>query len=528
MTPTNTKTQKTTTSKRLVKKTAKDTKQPEESKVEIAVVETVPAKKVSKRTKKSDVVSDVEVESKGEVKKSKRVKKEETSEEAKASKPSKSKKAQDPPQEEGEQEKKVKKVKKINNKPTPSDTCGLNLSIAKVKNIMSNLCINADPWKALKEMKEHRIVKATSTEAEIKENSGKRVKKQFTFTLDGLSQETLDYIEFAHKSNIVTERETLAKLNVKNMTDEQKKAYNVKRKEALVAHQLKQSTSNLFQLNEFDLNAFNLEWDSGFYDKLVVVDYHQLKDMELYAHCANLINKLKVRFNADSKIYITAFIELIIKQLIVNGTVNCITSGKKIIKLEHALDTVSEGFKERFSLYPMITNLESFHKVADEKVVDDASTEEHEEKAPAEEEEEEPTDRKYQFKYYVYELCRTVKRELAKENNPEDFTQSVYYSTSISKIFKNFCSNIIVDLIRMFGELLKIEVSSRNVKTVNYTIIETLLQVFHLTYGLSSEFEKSTNFVQERYSIYQNFVKDRKDGRLGASDEAEVEADESC
>jgi hypothetical protein len=540
------KSTKSVASKKLVKKPSKPTKVKEELPEEVLELE-IPVKKVTKKSaKKSD---DVEAPVK-EVKEVKEVKK--SSKSAKADKEtlqaeepvkkpkkaaSKSKKDQDPPQEPAEEEeKKVKKAKKINNKPTLSDTCGLNLSVAKVKNIMSNLCINSEPFWALKEMKEHRVVEEEKTDPEGKvikdlDENGKRRKRQFTFTLHGLSQQTLDYLERAHQNSLELARESHAKLRIKKMDEPTRKEYNLLRKEAVTLHQLDQKNGHLFQVHEFDSVKFNTQYNKDFYSDMEILKWKSLKNMELYAYCANLINKMKVRFNAESKIFITAFVEHIVKQMVVNGTVNCVNSGKRIIKLEHALDNISEGFDERFGLYPLISNLESYHKALsdDEEVhaetAESVETDENQDEAPNEEE---AIDRKYQFKYYVSELCRTVKMELARADCPEDMSQSVYYHTSVSKIFKNFCSSIIVDLIRMFGEVLKVEVNTRNVKTVNYTIIQTLIQVAHLMYGLSSELDETVRFIQERYCVYQKFIEERKEkrGTKGAGGEEDEDEEE--
>ncbi len=421
--------------------------------------------------------------------------------------------------EEPEEEKKVKKAKKINDKPTLSDNCGLNLSVAKVKNIMSNLCINEEPFLALKELKEHKVLEEEKSE----ENSdGKKKKRAFTFTLKGLSSQTISYLEKAYDSNLESLKESFSKNRIKMMDEVTKKDYLQKRKDAVIAHQLDQKNDHLFHSHEFNTTKFNTEWDKNFYEDMEIPEWKTLEDMELYDYCVTLINKMKVRFNSESKIFVTAFVEHIIQQMVLNGTINCVASGKKIIKLDHALDTSTEGFESRFSLYPLILNLETFQKIRQEDSTSEEVESESETKAETLEEEEK-VDRKYQFKYYVAELCRTVKMELARADMPDNITQSVYFHTSVSKVFKNFCSNIIVDLIRMFGEVLKVEVSTRNIKTVNYTIIQTLVKVVHIVYGLNTQLDETVQFIQKRYRAYQKFIEERKNKRGAKLDEEEEE-----
>lgn len=526
--------------KKVVKKTAKTSKVKEEP-VEQVAVET--PKKTTKRASKKPVeTEEVEVPVSApvkETKKRKTAKAKETSEvleeEAKEVKKSKRtpkvKKEQDPPQEETEEVEKEKKPKKINDKPTLSDICGLNISVAKVKNIISNLCINSEPFWALKEMKDHRVMEEKTEEGSEEspvDSDGKKVKRQFTFTLDGLTQQTLDYLERAYQNSLESAREVHAKDRVKEMSSEDRKKYMDARKKAVLEYNAEFKNTHLFQSHEFDAVSFNTKWDKNFYKGMTTDNWRSLKDMELYNYCTNLVNKMKIRFNAESKIFITAFVEHILKQMVVNGTVNCVLEGKKIIKLEHALDTTSENFSERFSLYPMITHLKSFAEFTAKQPVN--SDEENTEETPApavnsEEVDENQADRKYQFKHYVSELCRTVKMELARADSPDDISQSVYSTTSVSKLFKDFCSSVIVDLIRVLGDLLKIEVASRNVKTVNYTIIQTLLHLLHATFGLESQLDDTVQFIQERYCIHQKYLEERKEKR-GVKGEDEEEDEE--
>lgn len=524
------KTTKAASSKKMLKKSVKV----KEEEPEVAAPQVVDRKNKdvdapAKKAKKAAVQAESAEAAPAKKSKASKQKDEASAEEPKKAKKgakAKKEKESDAPQE--EEEKKVKKVKKINNKPTLSDTCGLNLSVAKVKNIMSNLCINSEPFWALKELKEHRNMAEEKLDSEGKSvrevaENGKKVKRAFTFTLHGLSQHTLDYLELAHQNSLDLSREAHAKLKIKEMSEEVRKEYNLKKKEAIAVHQLVQKNGHLFQVHEFNAVKFNNEWNKNFYKDMKVTEWKSLKDMELYTYCTNLINKMKVRFNAESKIFVTAFVEHIVQQMVVNGTINCVTSGKKIIKLEHALDSSAEGFEERFSLFPLISNLESFKRALREE--EDSEETEPEEKQEEPMNDEEVVDRKYQFKYYVSELCRTVKMELARADCSEDMTQSVYYNTSVSKVFKNFCSNIIVDLIRTFGEVLKVEVNTRNVKTVNYTIIQTLVQVAHLMYGLGSQLDDTVRFIQERYCVYQKFIEERK-GKRGKHDDDDDEDEE--
>jgi hypothetical protein len=505
MSSSGTKAVKSQSAKKLVKKQPKP----------VEVLPEPVVKKTKKVSKKTEVVEEPLVKSEP-VKSSKT--KEDTllskKEETKGEPEKEVKNEEDP-------EKRIKKAKKINDKPTLSDNCGLNLSVAKVKNIISNLCINKEQFAVLKELKEARVLDEEKLDNDgnpIKEDSPSKKKRTFTFSLKEVSAETLAFLEKAHQNNLELLKESFTKTAIKKMNEETKKDYVTQRKAAVVAHQSEQKSGYLFQSHEFNTADFNVKWNKNFYKGMDFPDWKSMENMDLYDYCVTVVNKMKVRFNAESKIFVTAFVEHIVQQMVVNGTVNCVGDNKKIIQLTHALDTSSEGFEKRFNLFPLILNLESYHKVCHEEV----SSEEVEPEIKTDESQDgDQIDRKYQFKYYVTELCRTVKMKLAREDSPEDISKSNYYHVSVSRVFKNFCSNIIVDLIRMFGEVLKVEVSSRNVKTVNYTIIQTLVQVSHIMYGLGAHLDETVQFIQQTYTSYQRFIEDRKTKRVKSDTTAE-------
>ena len=162
-----------------------------------------------------------------------------------------------------------KTPKKINVKPTLADICGLNLSVAKIKNIISSLCINKDTFAALKEMKEHRkditVIEAT---ADTKKTEG------FTFTLDGLSGKTLSYLDECSASLRENKELLYSRKVTRDMTKEQVASYNEAKRIAIAAFQADQKNGHLFQQSEFNLNAFNLGYDPKFYARVYYVPFY--------------------------------------------------------------------------------------------------------------------------------------------------------------------------------------------------------------------------------------------------------------
>lgn len=406
-----------------------------------------------------------------------------------------------------DEEKKVveKTPKKINVKSTLADICGLNLSVAKIKNIISNLCINKGTFMSLKEMKEHRVVSA-STDENAPEN--------FTFTLEGLSHDTLTYLDACTFSINESKGLLHSRKVTRDMSKDETAKYNEAKRVAMNIFQMEQKNGHLFQQFEFNLTAFNVSYNPHFYKQMEEQDseWKLLKDQALYSHCVNVVNKNKVRFNSESKIFITSFVEYIVKQLVISGTKNCIADKKKIIQLNHALDKPAA----EFTMFPFISGSVAYKKYMSEM---DASKESVESEAEMEPDMEidpetigydDDSDRKLQFRYYVAELCRNVRMELSAQDKGLDI-ESKYNQTSVSRLFKQFCSNVVIELLQMFGNVLKVEVTSRQVKTVNYSIIGALVQNAHIIHGL--DYVPTINFIQEKYNIYNTFLKTRSDKR---------------
>ncbi len=409
-----------------------------------------------------------------------------------------------------EVEKVPKAPKKINIKPTIADIQGLNLSVAKVKNIISNLCINKEIMEVLKNLK-------ASRKDVVYDSENKKKVVSFKLSVDDISEKSLSFLEACHASITETAIQEYGSDVTATYSKDKLKAYKFEKHQAMTEFYKSQKNTHLFGEEKFDIVKFNKEYDPEFYANMAEQgeEWKELVDDLLYIHCVNLVTKSKIRFNSESKIFITAFVEYIIQQLIVNGTVNCIADKKKIIQLEHALNTVSPDF----TMFPFIANTSSYKafvasaskEVSEEVVVE-------EEEPAADEEDDESTSRKLQFKYYVAELCRDVRMSLSASDEEADPLLSKYNQTSVSKRFNQFCSDVIIELLHIFGNALKVEVLTRDVKTVNYSIIKALVLNTHILYNI--DYTKTIEFIQKSYNAYNDYLEKRSQKRESKSVEA--------
>lgn len=417
-----------------------------------------------------------------------------------------------------------KPPKKINVKPAIADIQGLNLSVAKARNIISNLCINKETTAALselRELKESGALKSDDEEVEESDSKKKKITK-FTFSLEDVSESTLAYLDECQLH--VKESLSLAysRKQAKELSKEDRERYDELKKAAEAEFNALQKKTNLFSQDKFDLIGFNESYNSEFYDDMTSFneDWKSLENEELYNYCIGSLNKSKIRFNSESMVFITALVEYIIKQLVTQGTLNCVSDGKKIIQLNHAVEHITRDFKA----FPIISNTHVYKRylkgeTSNESEADDSgddeshvSDDDNTDDDNDNDEKLDHNDRKLQFKYYVTELCRNVRMEISKrDKSVEDDTQSKYNQTSVSKDFKQFCSEAIIELLQIFGRVLKTEVITRDIKTVNYAIISALIHNVHTLYNLDSR--DTISFIQEKYNINSVFLKERQEAR---------------
>jgi hypothetical protein len=419
-------------------------------------------------------------------------------------------------------------VKVVN--PVNAKITGINISPAKVKTIISNYVLNKDVYEAVRELKESSPYSETTLVNEknvVVEHEG--------IPLSKLSKKTQDFIIVANKEYDSSYKMDFAKTKIAALPADVRTAYNNAKVVARDEHDKKSSGVYLIDTPVFNVEQFNNQYMPDFYTDCVLPK----SDSNEWKNSIDKINKLKNRFSTNSRVFISAFVENIIKQLVSNGLVSCVADNKKIIQLSHILDTSKEGFAERFPLYPLIENLNTF-KQARAYVKTPQSTKVSD--APESHDDSDPEsskrlkndksndifnldgvslDTQYQFRYYVAEICKEIRMDLANtEVDSEGKLMDIYNHTSVSKIFKNFCSTLICEFLMRIGKMLLIEVNARGIKTVNDSIINTVIAHYHTVCNVDNT--NTIAFIQEVTSKYYAYVgvrqQKRKDAKTSDSD----------
>ena len=376
-------------------------------------------------------------------------------------------------------------TKKVPKAVEESVGAGFNISPAKVKNVISKYVLNKDISAAIDEIKSAQPSKTKKTVdgvEVIEESAGKPVSQLSAETLASLKQATDDY-ESGFTASYV-------KTKVSALSEASRLKYNSAKKEAQVAHELKNSES--LTPEPFDLRAFNVAFDKDFYKTLAIP---VSADTE-WKSAIDKLAKLKNRFSVNSRILISAFTDEIVKQAMAESISTCLAENKKIIQLSHISKWATSS---NFKLFPLIAQLSTYKKaVADEsKKGDDVFT------LPGV-----PSDVHYQFRHYVSELCKDKHSEMIKADGVET-------NISISKAFKNFCSTLVCEFLMLVGKMLLIEIKSRDIKTVNDYIIKTVIQHYHAVCCVDEA--DTMTAIRESINKHYEFVKLRQEKKNTAA-----------
>ena len=81
--------------------------------------------------------------------------------------------------------------------------------------------------------------------------------------------------------------------------------------------------------------------------------------------------------------------------------------------------------------------------------------------------------------------------------------------TSVSKLFKNFCSTLVAEFIMKIGLLLEKEIETRRIKTINANIVKTVVSHYHIICNAPEL--KTNDFVNKTSKKYYAYIELKKD-----------------
>jgi hypothetical protein len=220
-----------------------------------------------------------------------------------------------------------------------------------------------------------------------------------------------------------------------------------------------------------------------------------IASMDQWKSALFMVNRLRNRFSDELHVAVTVFIDYLVKQFSQVAIIKCRASDKARVLVKHVLENTHQ-----IELFPLISNFRSYQaavlaqqaqptkgKLKGTTVGDVPS---------------EPTEtvskKKHPFEYCVFAVCKQLIKEL-KELNPNAGFDNIL----ISSEYKTFMCEIVDELIQTFGPILRQEITSREVKTVNVDTFYSVLGALLTWHRVSFPAVKS--YIEERVTRYDQY-----------------------
>lgn len=364
-------------------------------------------------------------------------------------------------------------------KPPRSDQAGLNLAVARARNVLDTGDLNHDVLSALKEIKEAI---------------------QNDKSPNDLSAEAVQAVEAATQHARDSQMSSYARGVVSEMSKEDRDAYMSARKKAKAAFDHAARAEFTDDDQTFDVHQFNREYNKNFYDDFEMKEPDGEKTpLQVQAE---LVSKGKIRLGAQVKVIFTAFLECLVRQMAVNGTFCCVSGKKMIVNVKHAIDFSKEGTETRFPLYHFVRNLKTY-KTAVERAAVEGDAEAVDEEAS-----------KGQFRLYVGEAFKAARQDMSKAKFDlgtavTKEVRSKFSNSSVSKELRTFCSDVVVEVLNMISTMLRSELEDKKVKTVTNPMLRTVIQHIHTVSGV--DYEPTRKFIQEVSAQYVKHIAERRE-----------------
>jgi len=317
-------------------------------------------------------------------------------------------------------------------------------------------------------------------------------------------------------SNQNRSEEDIKKDNEEEKTYKSKKQELMKSKEEFIRKRNEYLTKN----NGINLYELNL----AMYDKM----YEGYEISRLPPNDINIlrekVKQYKIRFGNDSYTIISAFLEYILLDLIKEILENCIIAGKNKINLEYCLHLNSKYYKLILinNIYNdtlvYLTNLEEVknnkkNKSGPKDVGRPQKTETINNVNNQSKEQLESQNDENNFKsncssdygnLFMDSIKNIIKHLKAKHDKNK---------ISSSSNFRLFFNIFIINILKKISNILKNEINSRHVKTLNNSII--LSSISNMLLLIDVDPTDCIKFIENKVETYNKLYEDRKKNRVG-------------
>jgi hypothetical protein len=232
---------------------------------------------------------------------------------------------------------------------------------------------------------------------------------------------------------------------------------------------------------------------------------------------ANCIGKLKVRFGAETRTYLAAFIDEFGKQMILNALYNCFEGTTKTINNIHAFKYRPEGLDERMPTHKIIQSLNAHPVFINEEdiqpkkgrqiIVRKTKKEKKEEKA----ETKKSNEPSHRFKTYINNTFGIVKLMIADGTISSDGVNPLteekkqkYLGAHLGSSLCECASEMYVEILERFAKMLSAYIKTMKTKTITTDMVKITAQQMYAAYGISTKgMVRDLDRTVEQYNKYK-------------------------
>jgi hypothetical protein len=356
------------------------------------------------------------------------------------------------------------------------DKLGLSLTLGKIRKLLLDVVLNLRFRQAEKELKEN---KETLLEASNL--------KEGYLSYHGFSKETREYLRELLNSHIKIERTKYERKQLKTLlancsVDDSKNRIVPPTLQSLLNNRkqlLKDESNN-------DVNTLFEQYDKKFYKNFTEsTRIFSLTGEDAYKFYQSLIVRNKIRINNSGMLRLTAFLELILQQLVSQMLSSCITNNKTTVNFSTMTGTTT--LPENY-LCKLVNNLTSWNTAVEwqnnGRVVD---SETKQTPSFVNESELNPGN-KFKSTSYIVDICKNVERKLTSST-----------PVKLSKETKTLCGLVLLELVHTFGQLLRVISKDNNITS---NTVDTLVQTYHLVHNESKNLTTTMNELNRMMSNY--------------------------
>jgi len=402
-----------------------------------------------------------------------------------------------------------------------ADRNGISLAPVRIRNILLNVVFNNRAVLAESELKAHE-------EELLNESNLKNGYESF----HKFSEQTQAYIKELRRDYLNLKMTQYERKKISELNPKQEKGSVKQPLPENVANLLNERRQRLKTNSEASFRDLYLQFDKNFYN-----DFNEerrinnLTGTDAFSFYKSLIAKDKIRLNEESRVRLTCFFELILRHFVAQANLSCVLNKNKTVNLGN-MNSDDASVSSNY-LSTVVENLGAWKSVLDWEF--------NGKKQQLEELKNNQTDsaakklvmpkfvnynkvnpnNKYKFKSYIVDVCRDVSRQLSnappKCKYPEGLSKqdisNALRCLNVSNDFKEFCTQVLLELIYNLGSVLRILLKTRRDRTVEKNLVDAVINTYHISFNETHNLKKTHASLDKMVSTFNKAQDNQKKER---------------